>query len=218
MESENILEITDPAIEIPGDIMSVLNFMNHITGNMHRKFKDMSTSTVSLHEENLALIHRQLVALIRYTNDMCDRFQQIPIEHFNRSPTLQPQSSMASELPRLVRSSYKFCENSASCKLGTKCRQHHFVFNRLYGDLVSLQNYILEYPQSWNLAEATRSINTIYFVVSHMHHEHHARQTVGVFNRAIATSNTLQNPVAPAPVEEELDADWKKVISRRRKN
>lgn len=212
-DTENINEITDPELEIPKDIMVVLNYMNHITGNLHRKFKDLAIDTNVIADDTLVFILRQLAALLRYTEEMCKRFQQVPIEHNNRSPLMMPQSSSSDSGLRLVRSSYKFCENSASCK-NPKCRQHHFVFNRLYGDLLSLQKYIQDNPGKWNICEATRSINTIFFVVSHMHHEQHAMQTVGIYNRAIASSQTLQH-TSPVIKPKETD-EWTEVVRRKR--
>jgi hypothetical protein len=212
-DAENITEITDPELEIPKDTMAVLNYMNHITGNLHRKFKDLVIDTNTISDDTLVFIIRQLTALLRYTDEMCKRFQQVPIEHSNRSPLIGPQVTPGDIGLWLVRSSYKFCENSASCKV-PKCRQHHFVFNRLYGDLLSLQKYIEDNPGKWNVCEATRSINTVYFVVSHMHHEQHAMQTVGIYNRAIASSQTLQH-TAPVIKLKETD-DWTEVVRKKR--
>lgn len=219
---ENIIEITDPLIDIPKENMAVLNFMNHIAGNLHRKFKDLPIEIGDIPPDTIPLILRQLTALLRYTIEMCHRFQQVPIEHGNRSPVLAPQYAHLGEL-RLIRSSYKFCENSASCKIN-KCKQHHFVFNRLYSDILSLEKYIIENAGKWHICDATRSINTIYFVVSHMHHEQHAVQTVGIFNNVIASSYELQHTQADKKQENKDDkidilddTDWTEVSHKKKK-
>jgi len=216
VELDNIVDLTRPDIEIPGCSFTILNYMSHIIEYLHRKFRALPNADSDVDDETYKIIHRILVALVRYTSHMCTVYNQTPIEHPHK---------LDGDTVKLVRSSYKFCENSASCRV-PKCRQHHFVFSRLYGDLLSLQNYITHDTGDWSINEASRSVNTIYFVITHMQHEQDALRTINVYNRAITSSYNLQNSSKKGHVEQRLhstepetlqkeDGDWTQVLHRK---
>lgn len=206
---DNIYRISDPDIDIPENTITILNYMNHITGYIHRSFKDISKNPEDISSAVQQQLNRHLLALIRFTRNMCEKLEQVPNLHYVwNASTNSPADA------KLIRSSYKFCENSASCK-DVKCSQHHYVYNRLYGDLMSLQLYTSNHKGEWNIAEVVCSINTVYYVVSHMHHEYHSRQSMGVYNKIINNPNTLQNIQPDAPVPNVEDG-WKEVVNNRR--
>jgi hypothetical protein len=207
-DMDNIHRITDPDIEIPENAMTILSYMNHITGYIHKAFKDISKNPEDISSIVQQQLDRNLLALIRFTGTMCNKLEQVPHLHY-----VWNSSSTAADA-KLVRSSYKFCENSASCK-DVKCSQHHYVYNRLYGDLMSLQLYTSNHKGSWNIAEVVCSINTAYYVVSHMHHEHHSRQTMGVYNKIISNTQNLQT-VESLDILIAKEDGWKEVTHTRR--
>lgn len=79
---------------------------------------------------------------------------------------------------KIVRCSYKFCQKAEECshfynrtKKFAPCNAQHYVYNILYNDIKSVYNYITEKKENLNIDEINKSVNTIYFVITHMYNE-----------------------------------------------
>lgn len=75
----------------------------------------------------------------------------------------------------IPRNSYNFCERGANCKfkynnMNNTCYSQHFIPHILKNDIDELINHISECVNP-NISEILKSINTIYFVLSHMNNE-----------------------------------------------
>jgi hypothetical protein len=78
----------------------------------------------------------------------------------------------------ITRNSYKFCEYGYECRFNyemkQKCHVHHFVFNLVYLDIMDILGYISKISSTENpldIEEIKTSINTITYVLNHMHDE-----------------------------------------------
>lgn len=91
-----------------------------------------------------------------------------------------------SKVPRIPRSSYKFCEWNYECEFNYKnkidnrnndkngekhgCYAHHFVHNIIYTDIMHVINYINN-NEILDNKEIDKSITTFSFVIKHMYDE-----------------------------------------------
>lgn len=85
------------------------------------------------------------------------------------------------DIKSIPRSSYKFCEYGHECQFnyGNKagCYAQHYVHNLIYSDIISLCQYLefgYKSGEKINLEEIIKSINTISYVMNHMHEELYA--------------------------------------------
>ncbi len=81
----------------------------------------------------------------------------------------------------ISRNSYKFCEYGYGCKYNYEikqiCHAHHFVFNLVYMDIIDILEYISTIFSCNSkitiveIEEIRTSVNTITYVLNHMHDE-----------------------------------------------
>lgn len=77
----------------------------------------------------------------------------------------------------ITRNSYKFCEYGYGCKFNyekkQKCHAHHYVFNLVYLDIIDILEYISTTfsNDTLDINEIKTSVNTITYVLNHMHDE-----------------------------------------------
>jgi hypothetical protein len=73
----------------------------------------------------------------------------------------------------IYRNSYKFCEYGYDCRFNylfdSKCYAQHFVYSLAYSDVYETFNYVKK--EGFELGELKISINTITYVLNHMHEE-----------------------------------------------
>ena len=74
---------------------------------------------------------------------------------------------------KILRSSYKFCDNMEKCKfyydvgINSRCKYHHFVHNLINVDIINLIEHI-ENSKELNFIEIKKSLSTLMFVIEHM--------------------------------------------------
>jgi hypothetical protein len=181
-EMEMLLELIDVEKRVPDDTVFALNCLDRISNYLNKQFKRMPATCDKFTEDDIDLVLQQLQALLRYTSELCKRFGQRPLDY---------RETGGVGGIKLVRSSYQFCANSASCTQD-RCPRHHYVFDKLHGDIYSLFRYISGNRGSWDVASATVSVTTIDFVVSHMLHEYQDRKTVQLYKQTISSSHRFQ--------------------------
>jgi hypothetical protein len=182
-ETEMLLELIDVEKRVPDDTVFALNCLDRISNYLNKQFKRMPSACDKFTEDDVNLVLQQLQALLKYTSELCKRFGQRPLDY-------RETSGVGSV--KLVRSSYQFCANSASCTQD-RCPRHHYVFDKLHGDIYSLFRYISGNRGSWDVVSATVSVTTIDFVVSHMLHEYQARKRVQLYKQTISSSQHFQS-------------------------
>lgn len=99
-------------------------------------------------------------------------------QSINLNQDKKPQSGQKSSI---TRNSYKFCEFGYGCKFNyekkQKCHAHHFVFNMVYLDIIDILEYISTVFLNNktitlnDMNEIKTSVNTITYVLNHMHDE-----------------------------------------------
>jgi hypothetical protein len=74
----------------------------------------------------------------------------------------------------ISRNSYKFCDYGYNCKYNyckqNKCYAQHFVYDVVYNDIIDTIKYLVD-NDIYELDELKTSINTMTYVISHMHDE-----------------------------------------------
>jgi hypothetical protein len=198
--------------------------MNYIASHALKQFRALPLPQSDIKQTTIDSIVQKLDAIMRYAKTFCIRFSQTSIQHTNQ-PSLPRTANGAkygadadasSVAPNtaakvvLTRSSYKFCDKSASCKRYPDCKAHHYVFNLLHADVHSLLHYIRENPiESWNTPEAIKSMNTISFVISHMYREYQTRSPGMLFKSVLSSSSALQRKATNG------DPNWTVVETKR---
>lgn len=78
----------------------------------------------------------------------------------------------AFDVPIILRNSYEFCNYNHKCIHcnNNTCTKKHFVYNYIKADLNEIIQY-LKQDIEYNYKEIQVSINTIFFVINHMHDE-----------------------------------------------
>lgn len=91
----------------------------------------------------------------------------------------------------IPRSSYKFCNYNFECEFNYNTKKHkgcyaqHFVHNMIYADLCALKEFICLFKDHLPQDELRKSINTISFVINHMHDE---LKNVALYSRCSGAS------------------------------
>lgn len=101
-------------------------------------------------------------------------------QYFSKKLGLRIYIKSSNNINTINRSSYKFCNYNYECQFNYNvkkyegCFAQHFVHNIVYGDIISLRDFILNFNNKINNTTANeiiKSINTINYVINHMYDE-----------------------------------------------
>jgi hypothetical protein len=132
--------------------------------------------------------------------------------NIGKLPKIDSQSAV------IPRSSYKFCDYNYECEFhyGKKkrgCYAQHFVHHLVYFDVSGLLKYIIvnkNTPDKLNINEMNKTINTLLFVLNHMHDEMQNIDYFGLSQKSdsdkISDKKESQKP--------KINKDYKKVIKK----
>lgn len=147
------------------------------TSSYAKKIKHVLNKKVEDHGDSFIIWFTESLQLLR----------DIMFELSNRnSQSIHQDKKQQDKKVIISRNSYKFCEYGYGCKFNyekkQKCHAHHFVFNLVYLDIIDILEYLSmdifnlvgghELIQKHdNMEEIRTSINTITYVLNHMHDE-----------------------------------------------
>lgn len=213
-ELETIIDLVDCNTQVPDDTMVVVDRLDRLSDHLYNHFKQ-STPVTALSDTDVDFVLQQLQAMLKYVSELCHRLAQDPLIDNASGPPSPPLSGHPHRRSpaHLHRSSYKFCVTGVTCT-GGHCAQHHYALHLLHADILSVCAYIGHHRRlrDWDMADISKSVTTIYYVVSHIQHEYQVRRTIAVYNDTISSSNNLHTQPVNDP---NADGDWIAVTSAR---
>lgn len=160
----NIDEILDANIKELKDI-DLINYELHMITNARKHLKQL------VENSQIDKLTNMFNWIIKASSNLSERYS-LNVNQ-NKLPKIENNTTV------IPRSSYKFCDYNYECEFhyGKKkkgCYAQHFVHNLVLYDVTGIVKYINVYkdtPEKINTTEINKSINTLLFVLNHMHDE-----------------------------------------------
>jgi hypothetical protein len=214
--------VTQDSYPIPEKNVDILETMYFLTQYLQEMGSQLGS--VPPHHKVIIQLFQGLKAIHRLNLVIGRKFGLFPLLHKvnwnypSNIPELQNCSSLEIQNGLIpIRYAYNFCPLTASCQKYPQCNLHHYVFDRVNGDVMSVIECVqlllllwkMEHPQFESLKknvkkethlsekrsyyEISRTLNTLSYVVSHMYNELRGRETLGLYKRTLDLSHKLPN-------------------------
>lgn len=148
-------------------------FTNNATNNDYADENNEHDTNININiihtNSNQDKFIKWLISILEYLRDVT-----FELSLRNHQKTI---TKIKKKIGVISRNSYKFCEYGHACRFNygkeQKCYAQHFVYNMVHHDIVEILEYILFISSigSIDFSEIKISINTMTFVINHMHEE-----------------------------------------------